>query len=169
MDGIEAYNNQQPENIVLARKHWVVYVYVVIRSLFVFIISALIVIFTHEEYFDISLFWMLPWPMYVLIMGILNNRSVVLFMNREGIWVFSGVFPWSRGVLQGVLWENVDTAAYGASFFSWLLRSRTIGVYNRFTQGMEIHLTNMADAELAVGDINGTLVQHRESGRGRTG
>jgi hypothetical protein len=80
-------------------------------------------------------------------------RSVQLYYDDVGVWLYSGILPWSKGV-RGVKWRDMDEAVYMQSFGSWLLRSWTIRVGHRFTKASEITLTSMARGREAVAIIN---------------
>lgn len=84
---------------------------------------------------------------------IASTRSVVLYYDDAGVWVHSGVMPWSRGV-HGVKWRDMDEAAYERSFWSWLTRSWTVQVSHRYTRANEILLTHIAGGKNAVMLLN---------------
>lgn len=92
------------------------------------------------------------WSVY----AVASTWSVRLFTDEEGVWMFSGVFPWEKGV-RGVMWRDVGEAGYTQGFASWLLRSYSIRVSNRFTQDGELFLKNVRYGNLAVEHINGIL------------
>lgn len=81
-------------------------------------------------------------------------RSVILFVNDEGVWVYSGVLPWSKGI-GGVRWRDVEDARYTPSFLGWALKSYTVKVGHRFTRGNEIILSSVKQGNKAVEQING--------------
>ena len=82
-----------------------------------------------------------------------STRAVVLYYDDVGVWVYSGILPWRRGVT-GVKWRDLDEAAYEKSFTSWLTRSWTVKVSHRYTRANEILLTNIAGGKAAVAAIN---------------
>jgi hypothetical protein len=90
-----------------------------------------------------------------LIVGyrILSIRSVVLYHDDVGVWVFSGVLPWKKGVA-GVKWRDMDEATFEQGFWSWITRSYTIRIGHRFTKASEIRLTNIAGGKDAVAKLN---------------
>ena len=96
----------------------------------------------------------------VLVVGyrILVLRSVQLYYDDVGVWLYSGILPWSKGV-QGVKWRDMDEATYVQSFFSWLFRSYSIRIGHRYTKGSEILLTRMANGKDAVSRLN---ARHQE-------
>lgn len=84
---------------------------------------------------------------------ILSIRSVRLYTNDDGVWVYSGVFPWSKGS-NGVKWRDLEDAVYYTGFWSWLLKSYSIRVGHRFTKSSEIILPHIARGNMAVEHIN---------------
>ncbi|WP_426103682.1 hypothetical protein [Massilia sp. TSP1-1-2] len=84
---------------------------------------------------------------------ILELRSVQLYYDDVGVWVFSGVLPWKKG-LAGVKWRDMDEATFEQGFWSWISRSYTIRIGHRFTKASEIRLTNIAGGKDAVGTLN---------------
>lgn len=80
-------------------------------------------------------------------------RSVQLYYDDAGVWLYSGVLPWARGV-RGVKWRDIDEAVYVQSLRSWLLRAWTIRVNHRFTKAGTIVLSDMARGREAVAIIN---------------
>ena len=89
----------------------------------------------------------------VLVYNIMVLRSVVLFINDEGVWVYSGVLPWSKGI-GGVRWRDVEDARYNPGFLGWALKSYTVRVGHRFTRGNEIVLPSVKHGNKAVEQIN---------------
>jgi hypothetical protein len=80
-------------------------------------------------------------------------RSVQLYYDDVGTWMFSGVLPWKKGVA-GVKWRDMDEATFEQGFWSWLTGSYTIRIGHRFTKSAEIRLTNIARGKDAVGKLN---------------
>jgi len=80
-------------------------------------------------------------------------RSVQLYYDDVGVWVFSGVLPWKKG-LAGVKWRDMDEATFEQGFWSWITRSYTIRIGHRFTKTSEIRLTNIARGKDAVAKLN---------------
>jgi hypothetical protein len=80
-------------------------------------------------------------------------RSVQLYYDDVGVWVFSGVLPWKKGV-SGVKWRDMDDATYVNGFVSWATRSYTVRIGHRFTKESEIVLHHIAGGRKAVERIN---------------
>lgn len=89
----------------------------------------------------------------VLVYKILVIRSVVLFVNDEGVWVYSGILPWAKGV-GGVRWRDVEDARYNPGFLGWALKSYTVRVGHRFTRSSNIVLSSVKNGNQAVEQIN---------------
>lgn len=88
----------------------------------------------------------------------LSLRSVILYADKDGVWVFSGIFPWSKGSW-GVKWRDVDSASTRLGFFSWLVRGYDVHVSHRFTKGNEIRLGYVHNGFQFVDNMNDYLTQ----------
>jgi hypothetical protein len=84
---------------------------------------------------------------------LLSLRSVQLYYDDVGVWTYSGILPWKKG-LSGVKWRDLDEATFVPSFWSWITGSYTVCVRHRFTKANEIMLTNIGRGKAAVGTIN---------------
>ena len=85
-------------------------------------------------------------------------RTMTLYTDDSGVWLHSGIFPWQRGVA-GVKWRDISEATFQMGFVSWMLRSYSVRVGNRFTQGAELFLPNIHRGNLAVEHINSIVVR----------
>ena len=93
-----------------------------------------------------------------IVYQVLLIKSYHLYFNDAGVWVFSGVLPWNKGVA-GVKWRDLDEAVYFQSMGSWLFKSYSIRIGHRFTKSSEVLLTHWARGHEAVMTIN---EQHQE-------
>jgi hypothetical protein len=80
-------------------------------------------------------------------------RSVQLYYDDVGVWTYSGVLPWKKGV-SGVKWRDMDEATFSPGFWSWITGSYTVRIGHRFTKANEIVLTNIARGKAAVTTLN---------------
>lgn len=96
----------------------------------------------------------LVWVVYDFI----YLRTMTLYTDETGVWLHSGIFPWQRGV-SGVKWRDISEATFQTGFVSWLLRSYSVRVGQRFTQGAELYLPNIHRGNLAVEHINSIVVR----------
>lgn len=124
-----------------------------IRPITVLLIALLIAtaLYSYQQYLVagvIAVFFLI-----LTIYQIFSIRSVSLYADEEGVWVYSGILPWSKGT-SGVKWRDVDEAVFFTGFWSWLLRSYTIRVGHRFTKDSEIVLPHIAHGKDAVQRIN---------------
>jgi hypothetical protein len=94
----------------------------------------------------------------LVVLQVLSIRSVRLYTDEDGVWVYSGILPWSKGI-RGVKWRDLEDAVYFTGFCSWILKSYTVRMGHRFTKTSEIVLPHMARGNLAVEHINAL---HRE-------
>ncbi len=89
----------------------------------------------------------------LFVLRVLWVASVVLYTDQDGVWVYQGLFPWSRGVI-GVNWRDAEDASYAPGFFSWMFNSYTVRIGHRFTKSSEIQLSHIANGSQAVVEIN---------------
>ena len=134
--------------IPLCRKAWTAYIGCFLAAFVMVFVLRLA--FNHSE---LAAAGVLGGSTLLIGYRVLLIRSVQLYYDEAGVWLYSGVLPWQRGV-RGVKWRDMDEATYVQSFRSWLLRSWTIRVGHRFTKGNEILLSHMARGREAVATIN---------------
>lgn len=84
---------------------------------------------------------------------VLMLRSIQLYTDSDGVWVFRGIFPWDKGV-NGVKWRDLEDAVFYPNFLSWALKSYTVRVGHRFTKSSEIVLRHIANGKDAAIHIN---------------
>jgi hypothetical protein len=89
----------------------------------------------------------------VCVYNILYLKSVRLYTDDIGVWLYRGILPWSKGVL-GVKWRDMEDAMYYTGFFNWMFRSYRVRIGHRFTKTSEIFLNNLAQGHKAVEHIN---------------
>lgn len=129
-------------------KSWTAY----FTSILIFLLMALI---------SAALFYMNQWlgiAFLLFSIGIFTYQalmihSYLLYTNEHGVWVYSGILPWSKGVT-GVKWRDMEDAVYFSNFFSWILKSYTVRIGHRFTKKSEIILTHIKNGHDAVVHIN---------------
>jgi hypothetical protein len=132
----------------LCRKAWTAYI-----GCFLLAVVMVFVLRLAFNYSELAAAGVLAAATLLIGYRVLQIRSVQLYYDDAGVWLYSGVLPWARGV-RGVKWRDMDEAVYVQSFRSWLLRSWTIRVGHRFTKGSEILLAHMARGREAVTLIN---------------
>lgn len=89
-----------------------------------------------------------------IVYHVLLIRSYNVYYDDIGIWVYSGILPWSKGV-NGVKWRDLDETVYFQTFWSWLFKSYSIRIGHRFTKSSEIFLTHMHKGYEIAMEING--------------
>jgi hypothetical protein len=132
----------------LCRKAWTAYTGCVLLA--VVMVFVLRLAFNYSE---LAAAGVLAGSTLLIGYRVLVIRSVQLYYDDVGVWVYSGILPWSRGV-RGVKWRDIDEATYVQSFRSWLLRSWTVRIGHRFTKASEIVLSDMAGGREAVAIVN---------------
>lgn len=68
---------------------------------------------------------------------ILGVERVKIYADKQGVWVFSGVFPWQERV-DKIEWSNLEEAHYVPSIIEWILQSYTIKLESRLLNEHEI-------------------------------
>lgn len=89
----------------------------------------------------------------IFIYKILYLKSFKLYTNEGGVWAFSGVLPWQRGV-SGVKWRDLDDAVFFQGMISYFCQSYNISIRHRFTKSNEIVLEHIHKGNHAVSIIN---------------
>ncbi|CZE47852.1 hypothetical protein [Campylobacter geochelonis] len=153
------------------RKSWTAYV----KSFIFFIILVILTVYLVQNSQNISKFtlslsektgfmWINEWCKFALvvillllflklILNVLYIRSFKLYTDKSGVWLYSGIFPWSKGS-SGIKWQDIEDASYYTGFVSWLCRSWTVQVTHRFTKSSSIYQNNMAKGQRVVEHIN---------------
>ena len=92
----------------------------------------------------------------LLTLGITTTiriKTFVAFYNDDGVYIISGIFPWTRGV-SGTRWKDISEASYKTGLISWLIKSYNIRLGHRFTKTSEMELHNIKNGHILVGIIN---------------
>lgn len=133
----------------LSGKSWTAYIGLILLSTIVFL-PICVAIWGYS--WKLGLVATLLAFSYVLYQTLLN-RSYSLYYDDTGVWVYSGIFPWSKGV-NGVLWRDLDGAVMFQTFFSWLFKSYSVRIGHRYTKTSEIFLTHINKGHHVVSEIN---------------
>ncbi|HVY22716.1 MAG TPA: hypothetical protein VG962_05115 [Steroidobacteraceae bacterium] len=147
--------------ITLCHKSWVAYAGTLLRGI---IITALVIaaLYWKNTYWKpIAIIWLLA--MTLIIYRWLWLRSFHLYYDDVGVWLYSGVLPWKRGV-SGVKWRDLDEAVFFNGFMNWLARSYTVQIRHRFTKDSEILVTQMGNGKQAAITINQQLQERIRAG-----
>lgn len=149
-------NNAKIESEILSLggKSWTAYVRLIISSL---ILLLLLTPFAWSISMAVGVI-ILSVSLVFLVYQFLLLKSFHLYLDDVGVWVYSGVLPWNKGVA-GVKWRDLDEAVYFQSMGSWLFKSYSIRIGHRFTKSSEILLSHWARGHEAVMTINR---QHQE-------
>jgi len=143
-------SSQKPQNFHASfAMSWIAYVSPIIIFLIIFSIGVALFANTYKiAGIIVSLI-----AIVLVTFQFLSIRSITLYTDDDGVWVYRGILPWSKGV-SGVKWRDLEDAVYLTGFLSWALRSYTIRIGHRFTKTSEIVLPNIARGNLAVEHIN---------------
>jgi hypothetical protein len=143
----------------LGRKSWVAYAVTVLRHALALLIVALVWSYTTTTIGVVALLLVLGHLAY----QIAHLRSYELFMTDDGVWVFSGILPWTKGTA-GVKWRDLDEAVFFNTIVSWATKSYSIRIGHRFTKASEILLTHMFCGQKIVTRVNDVHQQKVRSG-----
>jgi hypothetical protein len=143
------------------RLSWLAYVNAILTSFFFVVVSLGIGTWTFKEAQTETAFRMgMTASVFVLVIAlgmcvynVLFLKSVRLYTDDLGVWLYRGILPWSRGV-RGVKWRDIEDATCYMGFFSWMFRSYTVRIGHRFTKTSEIIVPNLAQGHKAVEHIN---------------
>lgn len=130
------------------RHSWIAYVRPVVIFSIMMLASVLLT----------NLHWGLALGMAVAALGlfaynVLLLRSVRLYADDTGVWVYSGILPWAKG-MYGVKWRDLEDAVFFQTFTSWLCKSYTVRIGHRFTKSSEIIIPHVHRGHEAVTTIN---------------
>jgi hypothetical protein len=147
------------ENVLLSKKAWTAYVSLTIYAL-IFLIVGILMIVLGTDGTPLRTIGIIEIVVVLLIAGYkwLKLRTITLYYNSMGVWEFSGLFPWNRGV-RGVKWRDLEQATFDTGFFAWALRSNTIRLGHRFTRTNEVVVSHMSHAREAVVTVNDALAE----------
>ena len=136
-------------NASLGEKSWTAYVRVILMGIVLLFIATPMAWSASATAGVIALVASLLFMVYKF----LHLKSFYLYFDDVGVWVYSGVLPWKKGVV-GVKWRDLDQAVYFPSMGSWLFKSYSIRISHRFTKSSEILLSHWARGHEAVMVIN---------------
>ena len=132
---------------ILSKKSIFAYILPVATWLIILIIALAISFFFALPVFLIGLY-------YILLL-----KSYKLFIDDEGVWVFRGVNSWDQGIY-GIKWSDFGEAVFIQNLDSWVFRTYTIEIKNRFKEEPIIRLEHMHNGDIAVSKIN-NLFMHK--------
>lgn len=138
---------------VLCGKSWTAYLGTVVLAILLFFVALPA---TFHYFNELAAAGVLVVSALVVGYRVLLIRSYQLYYDDVGVWLYSGILPWSKGVT-GVKWRDMDEALFIQSFWSWLFKSYSIRIGHRFTKSSEIYLTSMARGKDAVITLNARL------------
>lgn len=134
---------------ILGGKSWTAYLWLILITLFIFLPITVAC-------------WSSSWLLGLIVSTltltfityhVLLIKSYSIYYDDLGIWVYSGILPWRKGV-NGVKWRDLDETVYFQTFWSWLFKSYSIRIGHRFTKSSEIFLTHMHKGHEAAMEIN---------------
>ncbi|RSZ58242.1 hypothetical protein HF313_00645 [Massilia atriviolacea] len=142
-------SRSSPDARVIGVKSWLAYTGVVLLGVLLFGV-ALPLAFQWNEIAAAAVF-----AISAIVVGyrFLLLRSIQLYYDDVGVWLYSGVLPWKKGIT-GVKWRDMEDASFTQGFWSWVTRSYTVRIGHRFTKSSEIVLTNIANGKHTAATLN---------------
>jgi len=134
---------------ILARKSWLNYVLLVFTTLLLFLGSIIVLAASNFMVGSFAVVISLSWFTYRL----LALRSYKIYYDDTGVWIFSGILPWTKGI-SGVKWRDLDEAVFYQSMLGWVANSYTVQLSHRYTKTNEIFMTHTAKGRDVSGQIN---------------
>jgi hypothetical protein len=134
---------------ILARKSWLSYLQLLFVSLILFIGSVLIGAVSNNTVGIILFATTASWATYRFLV----LRSFKIYHDDRGVWIYSGILPWTKGV-SGVKWRDLDEAVFHQSMLGWIANSYTVQLSHRYTKTNEIFMTHTAKGRNVSGVIN---------------
>lgn len=101
-----------------------------------------------------------------LVLKIYYLRTLRLIINSDGVYLFKGIFPWTKGTT-GTLWQDIADAQYFPGFIAWLTKTYSIQVRFRFNKSSETFVPYIWNGNQAVIKINQTLQERARTGQDR--
>ena len=90
------------------------------------------------------------------ILKVYYLRTLRFIINGDGVYLFKGIFPWTKGTT-GTLWQDIADAQYFPGFIAWLTKTYSIQVRFRFNKSNETFVPYIWNGHKAVMEINQTL------------
>lgn len=91
-----------------------------------------------------------------LILRFIYLKTLRLFINEDGVYLFRGIFPWTKGIT-GTTWRDISDANYYTGLISWASTSYRVRIGHRFTKTSELIIPHIKNGNNAVVIINETI------------
>lgn len=129
---------------------WVAYIRpLVVSGVMVLIGLMLSGLFERQWIIGVAVGLAIAWLVY----QIMYIRSIEIYTDEAGVWLYQGVFPWQKGFF-GVKWRDVDGALYRKGFISWACRSYAVQVGHRYTKANELVVPHVGRGHQFVEHVN---------------
>ncbi|MEG1065478.1 MAG: hypothetical protein RSE32_13545 [Comamonas sp.] len=144
----------------LGGKAWTAYAITGVFGLFVALIALGVGSLFSPVVGYIFFIFGIAWTIYRLLV----LKSYNLYTDTNGVWIYSGILPWTKGT-RGVKWRDIDDATYFPTLFSWMFRSYSIRIGHRFTKSGEIMLSHWSGGDkvaMQINDLHSEMVSNRQ-------
>lgn len=140
---------------------WLAYVRPVVTFLIILLIG-LAMSGSRTTVFSILGYIVIIAALINFICNILFLKTLRVWFNEDGVWLFCGVFPWTKGTV-GTTWRDISDAIFFTGFISWVTKSFKIRIGHRFTKTSELIIPHIKNGNMAVMQINEIIkTKHRE-------
>ena len=177
---MEENNRQEKRQENLGRVSWFGYIKMIFSTVIQTVILSLVLIivggilmaiflsepypFTEAEYKIFIFNFCKIMFVCLLVYNLAWVRSVVVYYDENGVWLYSGILPWNKGV-NGVKWTEIDEALYFTGFFSWLFKSYTVTIRHKYTKTSEIVISNLYRGNIITARINRLIIENHPEKR----
>ena len=80
-------------------------------------------------------------------------RTVRLYADAAGVWLYRGILPWRRGAML-IKWRDMEDEGFLPGFGSWLFNAYTIRIGNRFDRQHDLIMHHAHDGREVATRLN---------------
>jgi len=132
----------------LGKKSWTAYVKIFFWCTVLLVICVPMVWSFSKLFGAIVLFIVLSVGVYKALV----LKSYELHVDEDGVWIYSGVLPWTQGAV-GVKWRDLGEVLTSRSFGSWVSKSCSIYLGHRFKESDAVFVEHWDMGQEAAAEI----------------
>ncbi|EGJ9169479.1 hypothetical protein IOC09_005182 [Escherichia coli] len=149
---MESDNIYQTTNDNTYKLSWIAY----IKPIIIFIIILIVGIAlscSKTIGFSITGYFVVLFGAVNFLCSLIYLRTLRLYLNEDGVRLFHGIFPWTKGT-EGTNWRDISDATYYTGLISWATNSYKVRIGHRFTKTSELIIPHVKNGKTAVITIN---------------
>lgn len=149
---MESDNIYQTTNDNTYKLSWIAY----IRPIIIFIIILIVGIalgLSKTTGFSITGYFVVLLGAVNFLCSLIFIRTLRLYLNEDGVRLFRGIFPWTKGIV-GTNWRDISDANFHTGLISWATNSYRVRIGHRFTKTSELIVPHVKNGKTAVITIN---------------